>query len=164
MEGVLELHKLCGLAQSFLPEQETGAAGMAAGGPDAFRARWSAFADVLEVKRLAIHVRSAGRVMELLQEPAILERLAQDSEVAQSELAALVKLSPGRISQVLGVLEARGKVTRVKRGKENWVSLAAGEPAAPEQKRVAPQPVVAVPERPGGYGRNFLAPPMMKAA
>ena len=114
IEGVVELHECCSLAQSFLDNSE---------GAAQFRVRWEGFADLLEGKRLAIRARNSSRRMELLQEPVILDYLQQHGEVKQSALADLVKLTPGRISQVLGVLEGRGQITRKRRGKESCVSL-----------------------------------------
>jgi hypothetical protein len=114
LEGVVKMHTLCELAQSFLPEPPAA---------NTLRNRWGGFADVLEGKRLAIRARSSPQRTALLQEPAILTQLQEKSEIAQSELTETLKLSPGRVSQILAIMESRAQITRSKRGKENWVAL-----------------------------------------
>lgn len=113
LEGVLEMQDLCSLAQSLLDKSMDAE----------LYARWEGFTDVLEAKRLAIRSRSSSRRMELLQEGDILTRLQRDGQVSQSELANQLQLSPGRVSQVLAIMESRDQITRKKLGKENWVTL-----------------------------------------
>jgi enoyl-CoA hydratase/carnithine racemase len=122
IEGVIALFRLCRLAQACLDDLE---------GVNAFRIRWAGFADLLEARSLAIRARSAPQSLQLLQEPAIFAYLQQKGEVTQSELAKILQLSAGRISQVLAVLESRGQVARMRRGKESWVSL----PTAPDLRQ-----------------------------
>lgn len=69
-----------------------------------------------------VRTRNSAQSQELLQEPAILELLRNKNEMTQSELGHALHLSPGRVSQVLVIMEARGQVARHRRGKENWVS------------------------------------------
>lgn len=122
VDGIVELQQLCELAQGLIPE--TAAARV-------YAARWQGFHDLLEGKRVAIHTRQSAQRPALLQEPAILERLANFGEVTQRQLAQDLQLSAGRISQLLSALEAQGKVTRSKRGRESIVSLGAQAPRAP---------------------------------
>ena len=116
LEGVVELHTLCRIAQSSLDESASAAN---------FEHRWEGYADLLEGKRLALRDRIAPPILELLQEPKILARLAE-GEVRQADFAEILSISAGRVSQVLALLESRGKITRVRRGKESWVMLAPG--------------------------------------
>lgn len=115
MESVVELHELCRMGQNLLDGSD---------GAAAMRARWQALADVLEAKQLLLRWAEAEAPAQLVHEPMILARL-QQGETSQSELTAMLKLSAGRVSQVLSALEARKKVSRVRRGKESWVSLGA---------------------------------------
>lgn len=110
------------------------------------RARWGAFRDLLESKRLAIGGAQSGRARNLLHAQPILERL-QNGELMQSALRKAVGLSAPRLSQVLAVMEEGGLIRREKRGKENVVSLAA---------RVAPESTTALPMSTGRlvFGRS----------
>jgi hypothetical protein len=158
LEGVVEMHTLCNLAESFIADSNS---------EDATRLsiRWAGFADLLEGKRLAIRARSSPQSHELLQEPAILEHLRNKSEMTQLELGQALQLSPGRVSQVLAIMESRAQITRNRRGKENWVSLLQRPAAvAPThvlmQERVpygATPAVQAPPTKPKGPGATFLA-------
>lgn len=133
VESVVELHELCQMGQNLL-DDSAGAAGM--------RERWQALADVLEAKQLLIRWAQSDAPVQLVHEPRILERL-QQGETSQAELTAMLKLSAGRVSQVLSALEARQKVSRLRRGKESWVSLGAAAMPAPRaqvETRPAPRP------------------------
>ena len=44
-------------------------------------------------------------------------------ELPQSKFVEQLCLSAGRVSQILRVLELRGKIIRERRGKESWVRL-----------------------------------------
>ncbi len=141
LEGVVELHKLCRLAQSSLNDS-------ASASP--FRQRWGGFADLLEAKRLAIRARTSPQTLELLQEPKILLQLEQ-GEAKQSDFIQLLNLSAGRVSQVLAVLESRGKITRQRRGKESWVSLMPDKPTgSSDTARPVSQCVAESPRQPYG--------------
>jgi hypothetical protein len=154
VEGVVEMHKLCRLAQSSLDESESA--------PN-FRQRWAGYADLLEAKRLALRARTSPQSLELLQEPRILAELAQ-GEVKQANFTDILNLSAGRVSQVLAVLESRGRITRTRRGKESWVSLmltkttGVADTAPPVLRLSAESPKV--PYRyapPARIGASFLA-------
>lgn len=121
MEGLLELQDLCELAQELLADTQDDDADAPVG---RFAERWRAFYELLEGKRLILeaNARDDRAPSALLHEEAILGHAAA-GEFRQSELATRLKLSPGRVSQLLGVLEAQGKIVRQRRGKESWVSV-----------------------------------------
>lgn len=124
-EGVLEVQQLCELAQDLAPDTAQA---------DVFRTRWKAFGDLLEGKRHALQREAIETPVKLFHEDAILEKARHDS-CKQSDLVRALKLSPGRVSQLLGVLEAQGKVVRQRRGKESWVSLPPATQSAPKTGR-----------------------------
>lgn len=162
LEGVVELHKLCRLSQSSLDESASAAN---------FRQRWQAYADLLEGKRLALRDRTTPPTQELRQEPKILARLAEGA-AKQSDFTELLQISAGRVSQLLALLESRGKITRKRLGKESWVMLApemaagnAGRNAEADETNEADLPnlggVRSAPatinnNQPNGLGRHFL--------
>jgi hypothetical protein len=115
-DSVIEMHTLCNLAESFVSDSKSEEA-------NRLGIRWIGFADLLDAKRLSMRAKSSLQSQELLQEPAILEQLRNKGEMTQSELGQALQLSPGRISQVLAIMESRAQVSRNRRGKENWVSL-----------------------------------------
>jgi len=111
-EGVLEVQQLCGLAKVLSGNAtET----------EAFRIRCKAFGDLLEGKRNALQLNATAEPFKLLHEAAIL-RLASEG-CQQSAVVTALKLSAGRVSQLLGTLESQGKIVRQRKGKESWVSL-----------------------------------------
>ncbi len=123
-EGILEVQQICELAQELAPQT-----------PEAQRlcVRWEAFSDLLEGKRHALQTLAVEEAPpKLLHEDLILERARQaPHEYRQSELMAELKLSAGRITQILGVLEAQGKIVRQRRGKHSWISLPVAEQMKP---------------------------------
>lgn len=125
-EGVLELQQLCELAQD-----------IAEPSPEAqeFCPRLEAFGDLLEGKRRTLQAAAIGVAFKLFHEDGILQTLAL-GETKQGDLVTQLKLSPGRVSQILGVMESKGQIVRVRRGKESWVAL----PAARAQAAVQPVP------------------------
>lgn len=117
-EGVQEVLTLCEIAQDLAPDG-------AEGSP--MRQRWNGFEDLLEGKRRYLNV-NAGQTaapIQLKHESAILEFIQQSEGrcAKQLDLAEHLKLSKGRVSQILGVLESRSLVTRKRQGKESWISL-----------------------------------------
>ncbi|TXT33231.1 MAG: hypothetical protein FD135_5529 [Comamonadaceae bacterium] len=114
-EGILEVQQLCGLARVL--------SGSAVD-TDAFRIRWKAFSDLLEGKRNALQVNATEAPFKLLHEEAILQLASEGCP--QSTVVTRLKLSAGRVSQLLGTLEAQGKIVRQRKGKESWVSLPTG--------------------------------------
>lgn len=112
-EGLLEVQQLCGLARVLTGN---------AADTEIFRVRWKAFGDLLEGKRNALQLNAVEAPFKLLHEDTILA-LASHPECRQSDLVTELKLSAGRVSQLLGTLEAQGKIVRQRKGKESWVSL-----------------------------------------
>ena len=112
-EGVLELQQLCELAHDLAePSPEA----------QAFCPRLEAFGDLLEGKRRTLQAIATGVPFKLYHEDDILQTLAQ-RETKQADLVAQLKLSAGRVSQILGVMESKGQIVRARRGKESWVAL-----------------------------------------
>lgn len=124
-EGVLEVQELCELAQDLAPASPEGRE---------FLTRWKAWDDLLEGKRYSLLADVVEVPVKLLQEEPILQRVSA-GPCRQSELAAHLKISPGRVSQVLGALEAQGKIVRQRRGKESWVSLPVAANTTPRPRR-----------------------------
>lgn len=138
-DGILEVQQLCGLA---------GVLCGSAADTEAFRVRWKAFGDLLEGKRNALQVNATEAPFKLLHEDAILERASQP-DCKQTDLVKELKLSAGRVSQLLGVLEAQGKIVRQRKGKECRVSLPA---AGKDAERPAPVEV-----HPDSASKTFFA-------
>lgn len=114
-EGILEVQQLCGLAKVL--------SGSAVD-TEAFRIRWNAFGDLLEGKRNALQVNATEAPFKLLHEEAILQLASEGCP--QSTVVTRLKLSAGRVSQLLGTLEAQGKIVCQRMGKESWVSVPIG--------------------------------------
>ena len=132
-EGVQEMLTLCEIAQDLAPEGAEG---------NGKQQRWNGFEDLLEGKRRYLQAGRIAAPIALKHQDAILQIIQQSGggRVKQLDLAAPLKLSKGRVSQILGVLESRALITRQRQGKESWVSLAhAG--AAPASPTQAPDPV-----------------------
>lgn len=127
-EGVQEMLTLSEIAQARAPESTDG---------QALQHRWSGFEDLLEGKRKQLQARQYKPPVQLKQQDAILEHIGQSPErrIKQSELIEHLKLSKGRVSQILGLLESRSLITRQREGKESWVKLAQTNiaPATPVQ-------------------------------
>lgn len=111
-EAVLELQQLCKLATALAPPNA-----------ESHRARLSAFHDLLESKRRTLKALESAQRPKLFHEEKLLQLLALGS-ANQSTIAGHLSVSAGRVSQILGVMEARGQVLRSKHGKENQVELA----------------------------------------
>lgn len=113
LEGVVELHQLCRIACTLLGETPA---------EKEMRKGWQVIASALEAKRLAIRFAKTPPEVPLLHEADILNMLAR-RELPQSKFVEQLCLSAGRVSQILRVLELRGKIIRERRGKESWVRL-----------------------------------------
>lgn len=115
-QGVQEMLSLCEMAHDLAPTT-----------PEAtpMRHRWQAFESLLEGKRLRLQAQASEPVAKLLQQDPVLDgiRAAPQGRIRQQDLAQQLGLSKGRISQILGVLEDRGHITRQRQGRESWVSL-----------------------------------------
>lgn len=121
-EGVQELLTLCEIAQDLLPPEAQAQA-----------PRWQAHADLLEGKRRQLLAQREARPLK--HQDRILDAIRQaGGRLKQTELGVHLGLSKGRISQLLGLLEERGVVTRRLEGNEYWVSaMDAAVPAAATQ-------------------------------
>ena len=103
--------------------------------PQTFRDRWQACSDLLEARRLELAHAAPDKLMtrrhvpEILQELYALEirRPAQDTpkESKQGELIDRLSLpiTPGRLSQLLALMEAHGLITRQRSGRDNQLAL-----------------------------------------
>jgi hypothetical protein len=124
-DGVQEMLSLCELAHVLLPQTPESAP---------LRHRWQAFENLLEGKRLRLQAQASEPAAKLLQQDKVLDciRAAPQGRIRQQDLAHELSLSKGRISQILGVLEERGHLTRQRQGRESWVSLLSSQtpPAA----------------------------------
>lgn len=131
-EGVQEMLTLCEIARDLAPEDTGGSA---------MQQRWSGFEDLLEGKRRYLQAGQSAAPIQLKQQDAILQ-LIRDSDggrIQQHALAGHLKLSKGRVSQILGVLESRALITRQRQGKESWVGLSQADsaPMSPTHKKYA---------------------------
>lgn len=103
--------------------------------PPASQNRWEALHDVLESRRHAIDGRQPERILKRAHVRAILGLIGTGT--TQRELTAGlqgsdINISPGRLSQLLSLLEAHGLIGRRREGRENRLSLTpAGQQAAP---------------------------------
>jgi len=116
-EGVQEMLTLCEIACDLVPGGTEGST---------MRQRWSGFEDLLEGKRRYQQASRSAAPIQLKQQDTILQIIqqAEGGRVKQLDLAERLKLSKGRVSQILGVLESRALIARQRQGKESWVSLA----------------------------------------
>ncbi|MFO1495838.1 MAG: MarR family transcriptional regulator [Lysobacterales bacterium] len=120
-EGVLELLSVSERARDQLP---AGAADV-----DGLGIRWTAFEDLLELRRRVL--QQANQAGKLGRQDEILALIRDHhGPIRQVELTEQLKLSAGRVSQVLGLLEERGLITRRREGRECWVSIAASGSAS----------------------------------
>ncbi len=108
--------------------------------PEEFRYRWQEASDMLEARRLNLaHANPEGQLSRLHVDKII--RLlfnAGGREMSQSELASRldVKLTSGRITQLLGPLEAHGLISKRKHGRDNLLQLTeTGHKIAEQQER-----------------------------
>ncbi len=103
--------------------------------PPASQSRWEALHDVLESRRHAIDGRQPARILDRAHVRAILGLIGPGT--TQRELTAGlpgrdIDISPGRLSQLLSLMEAHGLIDRKREGRENRLSLTpAGQQAAP---------------------------------
>lgn len=130
-EGVQELLSLCEMARDRLAQTT---------GDCALGHRWSAFEDLLELRRLVLQ-QAPGSMVKLSRQDEIVTLLGEagSARMRQSELAKRLELSAGRVSQILGVLEERGVVARQRQGRDCWVSL-----PGPVAVRQAPAPAQSI--------------------
>ncbi|TLU87787.1 MAG: hypothetical protein FDX21_02910 [Chlorobium sp.] len=127
--------------------------------PEEFRYRWQEASDMLEARRLNLaHANPEGQLSRLHVDKII--RLlfnAGGREMSQSELASRldVKLTSGRITQLLGPLEAHGLISKRKHGRDNLLQLTeTGHTIAEQQERKSGSTDNHNPERAGSYLRK----------
>ncbi|MBL8446945.1 MAG: MarR family transcriptional regulator [Zoogloeaceae bacterium] len=115
--------------------------------PPEYRARWLGFADILEARRLQLAAAAPDALLSRRHVPEILQlAIETHGGLKQSEISERLgaKVSPGRISQLLTLMESHGLIERTRTGRDNLVK-------APESARnVAPQP-------PKSRGAQFLS-------
>ncbi|WP_374246971.1 hypothetical protein [Zoogloea sp.] len=126
-EGIAELQRLIEYARNRTANQSSL--------PPASRDRWSALNDVLESRRYAIEGRRPERILNRAHVRTVLSLIG--TGLSQPVLAEKlqdrnVEISPGRLSQLLSLMEAHGLIDRKREGRENRLTLTpAGQAAAP---------------------------------
>ena len=115
VESLAELQRLCQFAVRRVQNEADTAQ---------FGGRWGALFDVLEGQRGALSRRAVAAPPPLAQQAEIAALLQQRGEMTQRQLAEHLKLSDGRVSQLMRALEARSVVQRSRKGRESMVRLA----------------------------------------
>lgn len=95
--------------------------------PDSWRQRWQAINDVLESRRMDLAGRNPDMVLGRKHVDTLLKML-EIGERSQADVSASLKMrgieiTPGRLSQLLSLLEGHGLVERRRVGRENQVKL-----------------------------------------
>ena len=93
--------------------------------PDEFRYRWQEASDMLEARRLNLAHADPEAQLSRLHVPEILLLLlkAGNRELPQSELVQHLDVTTGRVTQLIGPLEANGLITKRKQGRDNILKL-----------------------------------------
>lgn len=114
--------------------------------PDEFRHRWNQTNDMLEARHLELTITEPTTLLQRRHIPEILEFLLQRSpqEVRQAEIETLIKVSPGRVTQLVGSLCACRLTSKRKKGRDIMLQLTAegrkqAEHLAPERSVVLNQ-------------------------
>lgn len=128
--------------------------------PDEFRYRWQEASDMLEARRLNLAHANPETQLSRLHVDTILRLLfnAANHEMSQSELANRldVKLTSGRITQLIGPLEGHGLLSKRKRGRDNLLQLTEiGRKIAEQEDRKNGPTDNHYPERAASYLRDF---------
>lgn len=92
--------------------------------PSRFRERWSAFADLLEARRLQLAGAAPAEQLERKHVPEILRAaIAAKGRLLQREIATSVcnGVTAGRISQLLGLMESHGLIERIRHGRDKLI-------------------------------------------
>lgn len=95
--------------------------------PDSWRQRWQAINDVLESRRMDLAGRNPDMVLGRKHVDTLLKML-EIGERSQADVSASLKMrgieiTPGRLSQLLSLLEGHGLVERRRVGRENQIKL-----------------------------------------
>ena len=127
--------------------------------PEEFRYRWQEASDMLEARRLNLaHANPEGQLSRLHVDKILRLLFNPGSrEMSQSELASRldVKLTSGRITQLLGPLEAHGLISKTKHGRDNLLQLTeTGHKIAEQRERKNGSTDNHNPERAGSYLRK----------
>lgn len=117
-EGIAELQRLIDYARNRSANQSSL--------PSSRRDRWSALNDVLDSRRYAIEGRRPERILDRahvrtvlgligagLSQPVLAEKLQERN----------IEISPGRLSQLLSLMEAHALIDRKREGRENRLTL-----------------------------------------
>lgn len=126
-EGIAELQRLIDYARNRSANQSSL--------PSTRRDRWSALNDVLDSRRYAIEGRRPERILDRahvrtvlgligagLSQPVLAEKLQERN----------IEISPGRLSQLLSLMETHALIDRKREGRENRLTLTPmGHTAAP---------------------------------
>ncbi len=151
-EGISELQRLIHYALN--------RANSMASLPEEFRYRWQEASDMLEARRLNLAHANPEAQLGRLHVDKILRLLfnAGSREMSQSELANRldVKLTSGRITQLIGPLEAHGLISKRKHGRDNLLQLTEiGSKIAEQEERKNGTTDNHYPERAASYLRDF---------
>jgi DNA-binding MarR family transcriptional regulator len=93
--------------------------------PDEYRYRWEEASDLLESRRLNLAHADPEAQINRQHVREILELLHwhDEREFPQSELAGRFGVTTGRVTQIVGPLEANGLITKRKQGREVLLQL-----------------------------------------
>ncbi len=86
--------------------------------------RWGAFADLLEARLAALANQRPAQARKLAHADQILDLLAEEPSLPQTEIAKRLGLKEANLSRILAVLEAHDLITRRVVGREKHVRLA----------------------------------------
>lgn len=93
--------------------------------PEEFRHRWQQASDILEARRLNLAHADPEAQLNRLHVPEILQLLlkAGSRELPQSDLVKHLEVTTGRVTQLIGPLEANGLISKRKHGRDNLLKL-----------------------------------------
>lgn len=93
--------------------------------PEEFRYRWQQASDMLEARRLNLAHADPEAQLSRTHVKEILRHLVTSGslEKPQSELVQLLGVSSGRVTQLIGPLEANGLISKRKLGRDNLLKL-----------------------------------------
>lgn len=112
-EGLVEMQRLCELAQSILEKSTQIADLRLIGG-------WDAYESLLESKRLQRN--DIGLCdYDFARAATTITNLIQPMDIRQSELAAKLGVSIRRINTIVGAMEDRGRLIRYRDRGETWI-------------------------------------------
>jgi len=124
-----------------------------------FVAKLSALRDLLENKRLAVATRANQPSRQLHHAQTILSLLQSENRIPQADMAKHLQISPGRVSQILAVMEQDGLIARERVGQVNWIVDAAAVSPTRNAK-----PTAAKHTEPATRGMDVWLPKTKKAA